>query len=49
MQERSTMTNNEELYALARDGQRWAREQQAENNLSFAYQVAHSLWEKNSD
>lgn len=34
---------------LARDGQRWAREQLVENNLSFVYQVAHSLWERNPD
>lgn len=40
---------NEELCALARSGQRWTREQLVENNLSFVYQVAHSLWERNPD
>lgn len=40
---------NEELCALARSGQRWAREQLVKNNLSFVYQVAHSLWERNPD
>lgn len=45
MQEHPIMTN-EELCALAQDGQRWAREQLVANNLSFVYQVATSLWER---
>ena len=40
---------NEELCALARDGQQWAREQLVENNLPFVRKVAHSLWSKNPD
>lgn len=40
---------NEELCVLARDGQRWAREQLVENNLPFVRKVAHSLWSKNPD
>ena len=48
MQKQSTMTN-EELCTLARDGQRWAREQLVENNLPFVRKLAHSIWSKNPD
>lgn len=48
MREQTTMTN-EELCALARDGQRWARAQLVQNNLPFVRQVAHALWAKNPD
>lgn len=36
MKERPAMTK-EKPYALVRDGQWWAQEQLAENNLSFVY------------
>lgn len=48
MQKQLAMTN-EELCVLARDGQRWAREQLVENNLPFVRKLAHSIWAKNPD
>ena len=48
MQKQLTMTN-EELCALARDGQQWARDQLVEKNLPFVRKIACSIWGKNPD